>query len=134
RPVEGVAHGVGPRRAGASGDRARGARRGTGAAGGLRGGDGRAARGAVQRTRRFTLRVPSGWVPRLAIAGAAAAVIAAVVVALSTGGETQQRSAASKAPPGSASTLAGRRVERSAQLTLSAPGDRLQDIANGVAT
>jgi hypothetical protein len=38
------------------------------------------------------------------------------------------------APPGSLATAGGRRVERSAQITLSAPRDKLQGAADGIGT
>jgi hypothetical protein len=87
-----------------------------------------------------------------ALAGAAALLLVAVVAVNVVGGGgggggpsesvTSLKSApptsaggmAQVAPPGSLATAGGRRVERSAQITLSAPRDKLQGAADGIGT
>jgi hypothetical protein len=114
----------------------------------------RRVRDGFPRQRRARLALPSvlrgGWRP--ALAGAAALVIAVVVAAIVLGGGESDRQPAAgvalKAPSGVAPTTAlitpapgassaaatGRRVERSARVTISTTRDRLQEAADGVGT
>jgi hypothetical protein len=106
-----------------------------------------------RRPRRGRLPFPGalrrGWMP--ALAGAAALLLVAVAAVNVLGGGdgggggtervTSLKSPSSAAggsapiaPPGSLATAGGRRVERSAQITLSAPKDKLQGTADGVGT
>ena len=105
--------------------------------------------GGFAKPRRRRLRLPAlrgRWMPALA---AGAAVLAAAVVAVSlTGGEeegpqtaagpTQEavppdaapQSTTGVAPPGA--VTAGRKVERSAQMTIAAAASEIQDVADGI--
>jgi hypothetical protein len=105
--------------------------------------------GKPSRSRRLAL--PSFWMP--AFAGAAVLILVAVVALASLGGGGREDGSsiavsgeppAGVAPPAvdpppaatdrSALTSGGRHVERSVELTISAPADELQSAADGVGT
>jgi hypothetical protein len=109
-----------------------------------------------RKPRRARLPFPGalrrGWMPALAGAAALVAVAVAAVNLVGGGGgsSSSERLSSQKAvapastspyapyaltmPPGTAATASARRVERSAQITLSAPKDKLQAAADGVGT
>jgi uncharacterized protein DUF4349 len=114
----------------------------------------RRVREGFPRKRRFAVALRRPPLPVLA--GGAAALLAGVVAvalyaggddgrkptpALSTGGKPVEsvgpaaREAAPVGPPGTGDVVPGRRqreIERSAELRLAAPGDRLEDVADGI--
>jgi hypothetical protein len=106
--------------------------------------DRRMAAGFGKPRRRLSL--PSFWMP--VFAGAAALILVAVVAISSLGGSERTGdsasvsgrsatggAASSSAPPSGAPLFAGgRRVERSVELTIGAPPDKLQAAADGIGT
>jgi hypothetical protein len=117
--------------------------------------DRRVAAGFPKAKARRRLPVPGFWIP--VFSAAAVALVVAVVAISSLGGGSGDESsspstavaeqpkdaaqgllAAPAVPPNTGTaapaTAAGRRVERSVQLTISTPGDKLQAAADGVGT